>query len=123
MKMLPSKRAHCLVKKAIERGELTRLEYCEVCEKTTDTLRAERKTAADILIFGHHWKGYNHPLDVWWVCHSCNMKLAGRHDGKLATPKDARAFIVQRYGFDDPEYKKQLLIPDRVIELLMKTES
>ena len=28
-------------------------------------------------IIAHHWHGYNDPLDVIWVCQSCNVILGG----------------------------------------------
>jgi hypothetical protein len=39
--------------------------------------------------WGHHWRGYEYPLDVWWVCSSCN-RLLDCHDGSVSL-EEARA--------------------------------
>lgn len=65
-----------LVQMAIESGELTRPERCEICTSKP----AECKTQS---IVGHHWNGYDDPLNVFWVCRSCNRFLAHKHDGSL----------------------------------------
>jgi uncharacterized protein YlaI len=60
---------------------------CQICD-TERTLR-------DRPLIGHHWRGYDHPADVWWVCDSCHKRLrdAGlSHDGD-ATLDDAKRLI------------------------------
>lgn len=77
------------VKCAVLRGELHKADTCEVC----GTKPINRKASA---IVAHHWNGYNHPLDVWWVCRRCNGLLSGKHDGSLTIDK-AKTYIKQRY--------------------------
>lgn len=68
--------------KALYNKRLTPDESCVICESNEE-------------IRGHHWKGYDFPLDVWWVCRKCNSRLARKHDGSLSTPDDARKYIRQ----------------------------
>lgn len=79
-------KAHSLVDRAIQNGDLIRANKCELC----DSVASE-----DNLIVAHHHKGYNDPLDIWWVCHSCNMFFRGKHDG-LLTKDQAREVVSQR---------------------------
>lgn len=77
--------AIAIVNAAIYRGELTRPNRCELC------------CAEDIFTVGHHWRGYDFPLDVWWICRSCNRKLKGIHDASLT--KEQAQEKVNRYEF------------------------
>lgn len=43
-------------------------------------------------IVPHHWRGYDYPLDVWWICCHCNLRLSHRHDGSL-TLEEARQVV------------------------------
>jgi hypothetical protein len=46
-------------------------------------------------LLGHHWKGYEFPADVWWLCDRCHTRLrfAGvQHDGQTTLEK-ARELI------------------------------
>lgn len=65
------------VRQALENGTLARVDVCEVCG-------CEGKTVA------HHWNGYNHPFDVWWICRKCNANLP--HD-RFFTLTEARSRI------------------------------
>lgn len=47
----------------IESGKMIR-GFCECC----GTEKAD----------AHHWKGYDHPLDVQWLCRSCHVTLEPR---------------------------------------------
>jgi DNA-directed RNA polymerase subunit M/transcription elongation factor TFIIS len=58
-------------------GELIRPTTCQVCGAP------ESKTVA------HHWRGYDFPLDVWFVCPKCNNRLHA-HDGSVSL-EQARA--------------------------------
>ncbi len=60
---LDQKRAHRKLNWAIESGKMTR-GFCECC--------GSEKTDA------HHWRGYDHPLDVQWLCRSCHVRLEPR---------------------------------------------
>ena len=54
------------VKRAIERGEIIKPNYCQICGKTCKP-------------YAHH-HDYNKPLDVIFVCQSCHKKI---HCGTL----------------------------------------
>jgi len=60
----------------VRAGRLEKPSICVVCD-----LKEK--------LWGHHWRGYEYPLDVWWVCSSCN-RLLTVHDG-TQTLEDARA--------------------------------
>ena len=64
------KNAHRQVAKAIQENTLVRPHRCEVCgiEDSCDHVE----------IVAHHWKGYDYPLDIWWICKSCNWQLRGK---------------------------------------------
>jgi len=106
--MLTAKQAHGRVRIAIENGLLVRPAQCEVCGVTIEQIERTHKDVWGYLaslagepyrplsfplIVAHHWKGYAHPLDVWWVCQSCNRRLHGRHDGTVTAPADARSIM------------------------------
>lgn len=65
-----------LVELAIKNGELVRPDRCEVCTSKPVDFKQHA-------IVGHHWNGYDDPLNLWWVCRSCNRFLAHKHDGSL----------------------------------------
>lgn len=52
---------------------------CELCDK-------------ECFVVGHHWKGYDHPGDLWWICTSCNAKLKYKHDN-IMNWEQARIYI------------------------------
>lgn len=86
-------KAMYLVNKATMNGSLVRPSTCELCGKSPIK---NRRTP----IHAHHWNGYNNPLDVWWLCKSCNGLLIGEqfHCGKVSK-EDAREFIeAKRFG-------------------------
>lgn len=64
------------VNSAIASGKMMRLDTCQICGDTP----ANTKRPA---IVGHHWQGYDYPLDVWWICRPCNRFLSGEkyHNG------------------------------------------
>lgn len=64
---------------AVRRGEVTPLDECQLCDKPGYTV-------------AHHWRGYDYPTDVWWVCNPCNTLLSGKHDGSL-TLAEAREYV------------------------------
>lgn len=74
--------AHREVFKAKKEGRITRPDACELCGSKGRT-------------GGHHYNGYDKPLDVWYICYSCNSQLRGYHDGSL-TQEQARELIALR---------------------------
>lgn len=74
--------AHIEVHKAVKEGRLTRPDTCELCP-------------ARGRMGGHHYNGYDKPLDVWFICYSCNSQLRGYHDGSL-TKEQARKLIAAK---------------------------
>lgn len=78
------------VKSAIKNGLLVRPETCQLCgwEQSENADQCE--------IFAHHWNGYDKPLDVWFICRSCNAKLEKRHDGSL-TIEEAKCYVSDEF--------------------------
>lgn len=87
-----SGQAITLVGKAVKAGLLVRPDTCELCG---DSPKGFAQPGSKCLIHGHHWNGYGNALDVWWVCQSCNFKLAGEvfHCG-IISKEQARAIVV-----------------------------
>lgn len=77
-----------LVELAIKAGELVRPNRCEICGKTTQVNGGKPP------IVGHHWNGYDDPLNVWWICRSCNRFLL-IHDGSLNL-EQARLYVKEK---------------------------
>jgi len=77
------KSAHVQVSQAVKAGKLTRPDTCELCSNTKGRIVA------------HHWNGHQEPLDIWWVCNSCNIKLQGDtfHSGTV-TRDEARKHVT-----------------------------
>lgn len=86
----PVSKAISAVTKALRKGQLERPRVCELCGK----IPAKKERAA---IHAHHWNGYDHPIDIWWVCASCNAYLVGNrfHIGKVSKA-EAIAYIEAR---------------------------
>ena len=74
--------AHDSIEYAVKRGQVIKPDACQICGWTKN-------------LVAHHYRGYDHPLDVWWVCRSCNKSLRA-HDGSL-TLEQAKDLIAQRY--------------------------
>lgn len=81
VKMTPHQ-AHMEVFKAVKEGQITRPDSCELCNIKGRTV-------------GHHYNGWDKPLDIWHICYTCNSALRGRHDGSL-TKEQAKEFITQQ---------------------------
>ena len=94
----PAAYAHAQVKRAVENGTLRVPRTCDVCGKNPETIQTtELHTGVrHKQLCAHHWKGYDYPIDVWWVCRSCNRQLTGLHDGSLCDVTAAFYFI--RWG-------------------------
>ncbi len=86
--------AHRLINRSIKRGKIKRPDKCEICGAKQRVWHSFSND--EVIIVAHHWRGYDHPLDVWWVCISCNALLRGIHDGSLA--KDKFAEIMMNYS-------------------------
>ena len=55
-------RARCLLHNAVRRGEIVKPDACQSCHEPTPRHR----------LHGHHWHGYDRPLDVEWLCSICH---------------------------------------------------
>lgn len=90
-----AQKASYLVNAAVREGRLQRQDTCELCGCSQQTYAAVWRFFGinrSPTLVGHHWNGYDHPLDVWWVCRRCNSALVGRHDGSL-TIEQAREIV------------------------------
>lgn len=103
----PAKDAANAVLRAVAKGTLVRPERCELCDTTVKT-------------YGHHWRGYDYPLDVWWVCSPCNKALRNCHDGTIDKAA-SRELVTGKRGQDAiKEAREQSVKPgirDRIKEL------
>lgn len=82
-KMKPNDRARALVHVAVKRGELVRPTACQLCGAQPGSAVHRDDDIPHPLIGAHHWRGYDYPLDVWWLCTPCNAAFKGRHDGSV----------------------------------------
>jgi len=76
-------KASRMVTSAIKKGELARPEVCELCGSKPGYTVNHSFGLKVPLIVGHHWNGYDDPLNVWWICNRCNHSLGARHDGSF----------------------------------------
>ena len=78
--------AHGLLRLGIRRGDIIKLDYCELCGNNCKHQRIE----------AHHWNGYDAHLDVWWVCHQCNTRLKGDkfHNGEYSKAQIKKAIVA-----------------------------
>lgn len=89
-------KAYSVVADHFRRGEISKPDACELCLSV--------KT-----LYGHHWNGYDNPLDLWWICGRCNRILSGEswHNGS-ATFEQAKAFVFA----DERRVENQLKTTD-----------
>ena len=73
------------VERTLKMDEIIRPDQCQICARKPGYHPQKS-------IVAHHWNGYDHPLDVWWICRSCNRFLAGKHDGSL-TLEQAKQYV------------------------------
>ena len=111
--------AHSKVHKAIASGQLIRPSICELCDKdvTKETTQIWHTGTRHKRLVAHHWRGYDYPFDVWWICSSCNRRLIGRHDGSL-TKEQARWWIKSQGRFtnkQDYEADRQSRITNQLV--------
>ncbi len=74
------------VSQAIRNGTLKRGDTCQTCGDKCETV-------------AHHYKGYDKPFSVWWICRVCNANL-DVHDGSLTLEQARdylRAIYVQKF--------------------------
>lgn len=72
----PQRDAWLTLNEAMAQGLLSRPDACTVC-------------GAVAPVVAHHWRGYHHALDVWWVCRRCNNSLP-HHDGSVSLEQARR---------------------------------
>lgn len=83
--------ARAITRQAIKDGELTVPDACEVCGYSFVLyLRAS-------FLVAHHAYGYHKPLEVWFICRSCNRCLEHRHDGSI-TREQALEIVKSKRG-------------------------
>lgn len=91
-------KAHALVSSAVRKGDLVRPDTCELCFDKPGSSHGNSKGKVKYqrpLIVAHHWAGYDQPLNVWWICASCNLILQNKHDGSLSKSQ-ARGFVTEQ---------------------------
>jgi hypothetical protein len=89
-----STEAHRIAKKAIKDKKLITPKNCELCGDTEEIWRKLLPGIRRKFLIPHHWKGYDHPLDVWFVCYSCNALFRGQHNGKADKEEIRRIFEI-----------------------------
>ena len=79
---------------AVESGELIKPKTCELCgcDPLAEEVKIWNPKPKRVGLVAHHWKGYDHPLEVWWVCYPCNRWLIGQHNGKLTKAQTIELF-------------------------------
>lgn len=85
------------VNMAVKNGMIVKPVACEICGHDPSKQTVDRwgfPLAKPIGLVAHHYLGYHHPTDVWWVCRSCNAKLAHCHDGRFKTVQEYRDYLV-----------------------------
>lgn len=77
-----------IFRKAMKKGEVSRLDTCELCGRNP---RKEKRYD----LVAHHWNGYDNPLDIWWICSRCNNILMGPefHNGSVSK-EEAKVVIA-----------------------------
>ncbi len=105
--------ARAKVYEAVKVGKLVRPKVCELCGTDVDQpdlLREALGLTVYHRIVAHHWRGYDYPLDIWWICARCNRRLIGLHDGSL-TKAEAQFVIKHRflYGSSEAKIRKNII--------------
>lgn len=91
-------RAGAILNKAVKDGELERPTVCELCGQTpkpTPVTRSNGNHFERPSVVGHHWQGYDKPLEVLWICQRCNIKLTGPqfHNGTV-TKDESKEYVL-----------------------------
>ena len=69
--------AHRAVRSALESGRMTRPDRCSQCGAKNSPYADGRSS-----IQAHHHKGYDHPLDVEWLCARCHSATDEKKHGE-----------------------------------------
>lgn len=69
------------VSQAVRNGTIKPDDHCALCTYVGKTV-------------AHHYRGYDYPFDVWWICRICNANL-DVHDGSLNI-QQARAYLFEK---------------------------
>jgi len=80
-------KARSAVNKAVKSGALQRPQKCDECGGFDRRASDGRST-----IHAHHHNGYEHALDVVWLCPTCHFKYDERSSGE----KNGRAKLTYR---------------------------
>jgi hypothetical protein len=88
---LTQKQAWDMVSAEVRAGRMLQPGTCATCD-------AKEK------LWGHHWRGYDYPCDVWWVCSSCN-RLLDVHDGSQ-TLEAARVDVAAKRASGAGDYER-----------------
>jgi len=90
-----ARQSQCKARQALSHGIISAPRLCEVCGVDPSTAPTEKwhKSNRHKRLVAHHWRGYDFPLDVWWVCYSCNTILTKRHDGLLKDVTSAFYYV------------------------------
>jgi len=70
------------VSQAVRNGTIQKTDTCASCGATCEPV-------------AHHYAGYDHPFDIWWVCRTCNAYLP--HNNEL-TLEQAKIFMSGIYA-------------------------
>jgi hypothetical protein len=83
--MNKANRAHAKVREALKNGLLTKPDICELCGRDARIILHTVFGPCEARIVAHHWRGYDYPFEIWWICRSCNVKLVGEsfHNGTI----------------------------------------
>lgn len=69
-------RARGAIRRALKRREIERPSKCQKCNK------GGRTSDGRAFIHAHHYRGYEYPLAVRWLCPSCHFKIDLRYRGE-----------------------------------------
>ena len=123
-------KARSAVRRAVDRGTLTRPPHCEECGSTPERAKDGRST-----IHAHHHKGYEQPLDVRWLCPACHfahdLRPSGEDNGRAKLTKQEVVEIRAKYRPDATWWNptggartlaREFGVSDRTIKRIIKRE-
>jgi hypothetical protein len=93
-----ARRAYAAVNRAVKAGKLKKPTACQTCNRNCKHVR----------LSGHHHRGYDFPLDVWWICQRCNSLLRKCHSGYLSIDT-ARNMVNNFRGFCEKCHREKLV--------------
>lgn len=93
---------------AVRNGVIKRARRCQTCGHTGLT-EATRQNP----IVGHHWNGYNQPLDVLWCCRSCNAIMIDDKFHKGLFTLDEIIEYIGKFLRDNNYDRQSLLWPTK----------